>query len=296
MTHRSIHTMHLKQGVDRRALSLAAFLWLVCVQPGTALPLDAPGLGVTYTVDGKSHQTTVSRLALYVGQGESPTPFLPPQRFTAVWEGNVSADLRGEFFFQAEGNGRFSLEIKGANVLEATLANNASPLTKAVSLNKGANKLKAVFESPAAGDAYIRLQWTEKGTNTSPIPPSLLTHASTPELEKSTQIELGRELFFEHRCVKCHIEAAGSGAPETAMDAPSFEGIGARRTVAWMARWILDPKAERRSAHMPKLANTLDEAQGMAAFLGSLRNGADQPRPKDADSPPPPEGKTLFEA
>jgi cytochrome c1 len=57
------------------------------------------------------------------------------------------------------------------------------------------------------------------------------------------------------------------------MDAPSLEGIGARRRFEWMARWILDPKSVRPTAHMPKLfhgGKAKDEAEAVAAYLASL--------------------------
>src|SRR5262245_20602747 len=107
---------------------------------------SAPGLAVTFTsAAGKSHSTSVSNLALYVARGEPPSPFVPPGPFTGVWEGNINADLRGEFYFQADLNGSFRLEINNALALEASLTNEVSPLTKAISLNKGANKLKATY-------------------------------------------------------------------------------------------------------------------------------------------------------
>src|SRR5688572_18120213 len=268
------------------SLTIAVFLsW-----SGVALAAsNVIGLAVTFAAaDGKMHATSVSNLALYVAQGESPTPFLPAGRFTGVWEGTVNADLRGEFYFQAELNGALKFEINDKLALEASLTDGVSPLSKAISLNKGANKLKTTYTSPKTGDAYVRLLWTEKGTNTSPIPPQVLRH-SLPD----GKLELGRALFLEYRCAKCHQEKIGIGVPESHMDAPSFEGIGSRRNSAWMARWILDPKAERSSAHMPKLAKSREEADAMAAFLGTQKNSVLPPsQGVRKDTPTPPEGKT----
>lgn len=249
---------------------------------------NAIGLKVTFTTpDGKSHPTSVSNLALFVAKGESPTPFLAPGSFTATWEGNINAELRGDFFFQAELNGALKFEINDKTALEASLTNGVSPLSKAISLNKGANKLKATYASPKTGDAYVRLSLTEKGTNTSPISPHVLSH-SPPD----AKVAMGRELFLEHRCAKCH----GERHTEE-LDAPSFEGIGARRNVGWMARWILDPKAERPSARMPRLVKSPEEAEAMAAFLASLKDDS-QPsiQASRKDTPDPPEGKTVYEA
>ena len=228
-------------------------------------------------------------MAFYSATCEAPSPFVPAGPFTGIWQGNIHADLRGEFYFQAELNGALKLEINERPVLEAALTNGISPLTKAVSLSKGANKIKATYISPQSEHAYLRVLWTEKGTNASPIPPTVLSH--TPP---GYGLELGRELFFEYRCAKCHAEKVE--AFEAGTDAPSFEGIGARRSAEWMVSWIRDPYAERPSTHMPRLAKNADEASAMAAFLGSLETGAQSIQPVRKDSPAPPEGKTLYEA
>ena len=88
--------------------------------------------------------------------------------------------------------------------------------------------------------------------------------------------------------------------PELAMDAPSFEGIGSRRNYDWLARWIMDPKALRSTAHMPKLLRgpkAREDAEAAAAFLVSLRSDAAgksvaSKEPSDEDKEL---GRKLFE-
>jgi cytochrome c1 len=111
-------------------------------------------------------------------------------------------------------------------------------------------------------------------------------------------LHLGRELFLEFRCAKCHAgPSAANGVPELATDAPSFEGIGSRRNYDWMARWIGDPKALRSMARMPRVLrgeNTKQEAESIAAYLASLKSGM----PKAAAAPDKDQvnsGKALFE-
>jgi len=284
-------------------LSVCLFIADFSVAAG---PKPEPGLRATFRSlrdDKPADTATTPGIALFVESGKPPTPFLPPGKFTATWEGFVNADLRSDFFFQAELNGRLKLEINGAVVLEASATGGASPLSKAIQLKKGANALKATFISPEAGDAFVRVGWTEKGTFTSPIPTSVLSYGSTPELEKATQLRLGRELFLEHRCVKCHDEKLTEGSvPELKIDAPSFEGIGARRNYEWMARWILHPKAIRPSAHMPKIlrgSKAKDDAEAMAAYLASLKSDVSlldaKPAAGDRQSEQNGEQKPLFE-
>src|SRR5438309_850753 len=99
-----------------------------------------------------------------------------------------------------------------------------------------------------------------------------------PECRKASQLRLGREVFIEFRCAKCHAGPAPDTAiPELAMDAPTFEGIGSRRRCDWMARWIADPQALRPTAHMPALLRrpkAKEDAEAIAAFLASLNQGS----------------------
>jgi mono/diheme cytochrome c family protein len=239
---------------------------------------DINGFAVKFTTgDGKSADIMVlPNLWLFVESAKPATPFLPPGQFTAEFNGFVSAELRGNYIFIAEElGGAVKLEINGAVALDASAP---GAISKPVRLNKGANAVKATFNSPANGDAFLRIGWTEKGTNANPIPNALITHASSPELTKAGTLHLGRELFLEHRCGKCHVEKFASPVPELAMDAPSFDAIGARRGASWMAKWILDPKSNRHNASMPALlqGTMAKDAAAMAAYLSSLTASTNQ--------------------
>lgn len=266
--------------VLRTTACLLAVLPAISFRAVAADAKPSPGLVVTFSGGERRDFALASEVALYVEAGKPPTPFLPGGKFSATWEGAIHADLRGTFFFQAELDGSLKVEINGAVVLDATGAGNATPLTKPVQLNKGANPFKATFTSPTNGDAFARLGWTEKGVYTAPIPPAAFTHSSSPELLKPAQLRLGRELFLENRCIRCHADTklTNSGVAELKMDAPSLEGIGARRRFEWMAQWILDPKALRPSARMPKLLSgpgAKEDAVAIAAYLASLQTGGE---------------------
>src|SRR5215204_2386128 len=121
---------------------------LTLLLPWIARAADLPGLAVTFTNgDNATDATTLPNLALYVEAGQPPTPFLHEGKFLAIWEGNIVADLRSDFFFAAELNGALKFEINGALVLEGRSP--GIPLSKPVQLKKGPNSLKAVFTSPA---------------------------------------------------------------------------------------------------------------------------------------------------
>lgn len=299
----------------RRRTKLSSVIWGLFLALFISIPNHAAGAkenaGLRLTISsGTAADRSVSpNISLFVQAGQAAGPFVPKGKFTAVWEGNLSAELRGDFAFEAELNGDLKLEINGNTVLALSGKGTTQPLSKFVQLNKGTNPLKATFASPKQGDAFVRLAWTEKAPYTAPIPVGALTHTETPELKKGLQLRQGRELFLEHRCANCHTTQVRDSVPEFQMDAPTLEGIGARRNHAWIAKWILDPKATRTSVHMPKLLNGSDakeQAEAIAASLATLKTGGDvsllEPNIKSKpanlannDAPANEEQKPLFE-
>ena len=231
-----------------------------------------PGLALTYTVGAASDTTAAPNVWLYVPAGQPPTPFLSAGKFTATFTGFISVDLRGDYLFKVEANGVVKVELGTNTILEfAGDGKKSSEPTKPVRLTKGNNAVKVTFTSPTTGDAMLKLLWSEKGPLWEPIHLGMLNRAVGNEpLAQQATLRLGRETFFEARCAKCHTTEVG--APELTMDAPSFEGIGTRRHFGWMANWILDPKAQRPNATMPKLLHgptAPADAQAIAAFLAS---------------------------
>lgn len=284
---------------------LAAFALSAPAQAPAAKP--EPGLVLTHTSGTASDTAVAPNLWLHVAAGQSVSPLLPAGKFTAIWTGALNADLRGDFQFRTEVlRGTLKLEINGTNVLEVAADDGAKPSapSKPVRLSKGANTLKATFTSPDSGDAFVRVQWSEKGVLWEPITTGLLTHnPADATLAQATAIRAGRDLFLEHRCAKCHTPATpaalvAGGAPELAMDAPDLAGIGSRRHYAWLARWILDPKSERTVAHMPRTLHgpkAADDANAIAAFLATLTGGAAPALPPKADAEALDAGKKLIE-
>jgi mono/diheme cytochrome c family protein len=255
---------------------------------------------VTFVSDKLTDVTTFSNVTLYVPASQSPTPFLPAGKFTASFSAFVAVDLRGDFAFQADVNGSLKLEANGQTILETT-TNGTTEASKPIRLGKGATNVLAVtFNSPAEGDAFLRLRWKPSESFFQPIPSAALSHNETPEQTTADKIRLGRELFIEHRCVKCHAGPKPENAiPELAIDAPSFEEIGARRNYEWMSRWILDPKALRLGlAHMPKLLHgdkAKEDAEAIASFLASLKPEGVKSENKEVAKDKVDAGKKLFD-
>jgi hypothetical protein len=186
-----------------RSLFVAAFL----AASARAQPVKTePGLALTYTVGAVSDTVSAPNAWLYVPAGQPPTPFLSAGKFTATFTGFISVDLRGDYLFKAEASGTVKVELGTNIVLEFTGdGKKASEPTKPVRLGKGNNALKVTFTSPASGDAMLRLLWSEKGSLWEPVHAGMVSRAVGNEsLVQQNKLRLGRELFFEARCAKCH--------------------------------------------------------------------------------------------
>ena len=278
---------------------IAALAWPSAWPSAKDTPVLQDGLAVTFqpAVGGSADHTVRPHFMLYVPAGEAPSPFVASGSFTAEWEGVIHLDLRDRFVFQAELNGSLKLELNGNPVMEATGTGGMTEPTKRIRLNSRSNTLKATFTSPEKGDAFFRLYWSTPDYGNEPIPPKYLKHAPNENLAKGKALRRGRQLAAEHRCFKCHAaDAPVKGMPELAMDAPSFEGIGLRRGVDWMADWVLYPKKLRPSAKMPAMlheATAESDARAIAAYLGSLKSG--QPvKPVSVDADAISAGQALY--
>jgi len=76
----------------------------------------------------------------------------------------------------------------------------------------------------------------------------------------------GKRLFTEQGCYGCHTV----GKMGTAI-APDLSHVGSKYTETSLRGWLREPKAQKPRAHMPKIEMTEKEAQGLAAYLASLK-------------------------
>lgn len=275
----------------RRCAALTSLL-AVCSGYVRAAESEVRGLILTVTGGGKSDVSLAPNVWLNVPAGQPATPFVAPGQFTAKWEGTITAELRADFAFHGEFTGHLKLTVGETVALDADGTGDKPVDGKTVRLNKGANKLVAEYAAPTGGDAFVRLFWSNKETPYNPLPLAELRPAESPELKASQAVRAGRDLFAEARCGKCH--TAPAGMPELAMDAPAFNGIGARRNFGWLAQWVANPHALRASTAMPQLfrdAEAKTNAEAVAAYLASLKGTATAAAGKgDAEA-----GKALFE-
>jgi mono/diheme cytochrome c family protein len=232
-----------------------------------------PGLELTVEGGGARDVSLVDGVALFVSAGRSASPLLPPGRFQATWTGMLSPELPAPRVFTAALRGKVRVTVAGRVVLEAN-GNGAEVRGAAVPVDKGENPFEVVFTAPDGGDAFLRLGWKDdKAGPVDPIPAAYLRQPAQSGRATADLVRRGRELYLEHRCVRCHADGVPSGAPELAMDAPAFDGIGARRTLRWMTEWIRNPRGARADARMPALLHgpaADEEARAMATYLASL--------------------------
>ena len=287
---RGVRELDTRTGVVYKRPTADMRKWMVILTcaAGLALgqdPEPPTGLRVTYRAGGVVDTMATPHVALYVPAGRSATPFLPPGRFVATWEGVVKIDLRGDYSFQASGRGSLKLEVNNTVLLDlpGLSALGKPATTKSVRLNKGPNAIKVTYTSPSRGDAQLRLFWSDRPDKPMPHEPiraGQLAHEANPALEQADLRRAGRELFLEARCIRCHKDGGEGGIPSLAMSGPDFSTIGDRRHPAWMAQWILNPKAHRATARMPRLLhgeNAEADALAIAGHLATLK----------ADPPPP---------
>ncbi|MBI3855768.1 MAG: DUF885 family protein, partial [Planctomycetes bacterium] len=237
----------------------------------------ALGLAVSFEGGGLQDVRDARLAALYVPEGTPPSPFLSPGPFKATWEGFVSVDLGTDVSFSAVGNG--SITVTAADKPALTAKGDLSTVEgPSLRLRKGRNKLVVKYESPAKGDAFVRLYWASSDFTREPVPPLVLSHnVNATPVRTQRRIREGRELVAMRRCLKCHT-GDFKGMPELEMDAPSLAEAGARLHPDWIARWILNPRELRPEATMPRLPGVQpQDAADMAAYLATL--GKPEPNP-----------------
>lgn len=255
-----------------------------------------PGLARVLRLGTLSDPMSVDGISLWVPAGEPPSPFLPAGPFTASWTGDLSVDLRGDYLFHGCFSGHLKLVVNEVVVLDSDGKSPAWVESQKVRLNKGANRITAEYSSPKSGDASIRVHWSAKEVPINPIPASALSHVPSADIAQADLIRRGRDLFAEHRCIRCH---PGPGTmPELSADAPAFSAIGSRRRFDWLARWIAQPDTLRPGTPMPRVFHGADasaRSEAVAAYLASLGS----PRATDAATTAGADaiesGKALYE-
>ena len=78
--------------------------------------------------------------------------------------------------------------------------------------------------------------------------------------------EPGRTVFFTQGCYGCH--RLGAAGTPIAYD---LSHVGRKYSQDQLEKWLRDPKSQKPTAHMPRLALTEDEIRALARYLASLK-------------------------
>lgn len=278
--HGTIHEL----GSERGAELMGDAATMARMPTSHTSPGEAPGLVQTLWPLPSTPETRVDRRevrlgALFVPKGTAPSPWVPPGRFGARWEGFLRSEIRDDVEFELFLNGSARLFLNETLVLDAS-QHSASQRSAKVTLKGGLNGLRLEYESPASTneDAMCRLSWSSARFPAEPIPPTALVHdPSASDLEHANALRKGRELFGNLQCIACHRPGSPprpEAMPELKREAPAFDGIGDRLRSTWMAEWILNPARYRANSRMPRVLHghqAAADARDAAVFLGSLK-------------------------
>jgi ubiquinol-cytochrome c reductase cytochrome b subunit len=89
-----------------------------------------------------------------------------------------------------------------------------------------------------------------------------------PVVEKDPQVEAGRRLFLDLRCLYCHRVAGKGGAV-----GPDLTKVEGEKASAWVAKHIRNPQAADPGSQMPKMDLLDDEITALSAYVKSLGAG-----------------------
>jgi len=272
-----------------------------------------PGLKVAFTSlaneDAVADVRDARLAALYVAEGQPPTPFMRTGRFRAVMTGYLKLRLRGEYDFSLAGRGSVKLSFNDKLVLETSGEDLSKIKPVHVELVKGYNKLRIEYESPESGDAVMRLYWASDEFPPEPIFPQMLMHDGRDEVwQKGETLREGRLLFARNQCLNCHaappmlaarLAKSDACMPELQAAAPSLAGVGSRLSGAWIQNWMVAPEKLRNRTTMPKVLGhdkgvNLVNVVEIAAYLATLTDDVARPATAASDDLID-EGLALFE-
>src|SRR6266513_1415750 len=112
----------MRPGLENFQHSIFAILFAAVV-PFLCRAAETNDLGLVLTFKSTGTPALIDianapNISLFVEAGQPCSPFVPAGKFSAIWEGSVSAELRSDFSFEAELNGQLRLEINGKMVYE----------------------------------------------------------------------------------------------------------------------------------------------------------------------------------
>lgn len=258
---------------------------------------------IATTSDGKNETTSLTaNIGYRLLARQSPHPLIDDVRWNTIWKGQLQVEQPGSYRFFGEALGNFSLALGGNTVLEFDSANAQTAqkfISRAIELEYGLVELSAQFSKREAMPAILHLEWESPDGFRGPIPTSALRHndvGAHTELERSQQLELGRDLIARHRCLNCHRADSALSEKFGIQPGPSprLDDMTKRHFANWIYHWLENPRGIRPNSSMPDFFDDSPESRldrrAVASFLtqGDIR----QPRPRAV--PTPQEGENQF--
>lgn len=171
------------------------------------------------------------------------------------WSGRLSIVRAGEYRFFATGG---LLRIDGAVIGR-----------EPVRLDTGYRHFQLTSPSQA-GKLLVSVEWEGPGFLREPIPSRLFSHeqSGTPHPD-------GRKLFEDLGCSNCHLSDSGSLQQRPG---PVLTGLGGRRKIDWIGRWLDAPQEFRSWATMPDMLSASERADVAAFLAAQSADPVDEPR------------------
>jgi len=95
-----------------------------------------------------------------------------------------------------------------------------------------------------------------------------LSIGTAPECARAAAKE-GQAIFAAQKCIKCH--TLGEEAGEAAGMGGVLDGVGSKRTPAWLKSYLQDPSKVIPASKMPQADLQPAEIDSLVAYLSSLK-------------------------
>lgn len=186
--------------------------------------------------------------------------------------------IRGKHLFDAK-------NCMGCHTIMGEGAYYAPELTKVFD-RRGEAFIKAILKDPEAmypgqrkmvnyhltdqeiSDLTSFLKWVgQMDLNGFPAKPDLAAIAASvaPTQVDSEHPAVAQPVVFSQMCVACHAVKGAGGQV-----GPSLDGVGARRDLEFLKKWLRDPMSVKADSRMPKLPLSDEQILELANYLSSL--------------------------
>ena len=135
---------------------------------------------------GNKDARLADQVALYVPEGQPASSFTGPEKFEAIWQGQLNLDARSRLIFILEGTGQATLTVDGE-----TLCEKIGTPSERKRLSSGKHDIEVKYKSPDQGSAQLRLFWEGRDFDREPVPASAFSHETgTAILKQKAQLQV----------------------------------------------------------------------------------------------------------